>query len=55
MLHLGNFSIPSTECEPVEDVIYIEPPIERINEAIEQVNCEKVKNISKIKLTGSSL
>ena len=34
----GNFSIPSTECEPVEDVIFIEPPIERVNEAIEQVH-----------------
>nr|CAD2164756.1 unnamed protein product [Meloidogyne enterolobii] len=33
----GNFSIPSTDQEPIEDVIFIEPPIERLNEAIEQV------------------
>lgn len=33
----GNFSIPSTDLEPIEDVIFIEPPIERLNEAIEQV------------------
>ncbi|KAL3106178.1 hypothetical protein niasHT_016865 [Heterodera trifolii] len=33
----GQFSIPCTESEPVDDVIFVEPPIERINEAIEQV------------------
>lgn len=33
----GQFSIPCTESECVEDVIFVEPPIERINEAIEQV------------------
>ncbi|KAI1716875.1 AAA domain-containing protein [Ditylenchus destructor] len=31
------FSIPCTETEPVEDVKFIEPPISRINEAIELV------------------
>ncbi|KAI1709460.1 AAA domain-containing protein [Ditylenchus destructor] len=31
------FSIPCTETEPVDDVKFIEPPISRINEAIELV------------------
>jgi len=31
------FAIPDTENEPIEDVLFIEPPISRINEAIEQV------------------
>jgi len=46
-IFLGNFSIPSTDLEPIEDVIFIEPPIERLNEAIEQVNkfLEIKKNI----------
>uniref|UniRef100_A0A915DLT8 B30.2/SPRY domain-containing protein n=1 Tax=Ditylenchus dipsaci TaxID=166011 RepID=A0A915DLT8_9BILA len=31
------FSIPCTESEPIEDVLFVEPPISRVNEAIELI------------------
>lgn len=31
-------SIPNVENEPVEDVFFVEPPLERIGDAIELVN-----------------
>lgn len=34
---LASFSIPCTETEPIEDVLFVEPDISRVNEAIELV------------------
>lgn len=32
------FSIPNVDVEPIEEVHFVEPPLERIGEAIELVN-----------------
>lgn len=37
MLILAMFAIPCLETEPIEDVLFIEPQIENINDAIELV------------------
>lgn len=36
-LFLGMFTLPEIDQEPIEEVIFIEPPPERIGEAVEMV------------------
>ncbi|CAD5208665.1 unnamed protein product [Bursaphelenchus xylophilus] len=33
----ATFALPAQDAEPIEDVIFVEPPIERVNEAIELI------------------